>query len=166
MLERSLRTLVGAIVILGLAVPAGGQNWCCKTVSFDSQWCQRDDCLGAGCLDGQSGVCSPLSDCICKDLVPYRTKNFCVLFKSCQRSNEDLEFAKDIVQLYTQRAASDSCIDALTRAICSYHFPLCESDSKDFKYICDSVCQQVKRNCGNVTLPYFAAEGSRCKPPG
>jgi hypothetical protein len=48
----------------------------------------------------------------------------------------DVDFGKEMVQLYKERLASDRCIEALTRAVCAYHFPLCTNDIKEHGKIC------------------------------
>ena len=48
----------------------------------------------------------------------------------------DVDFGKEMVMLYTERLASDRCIEALSRVVCAYHFPLCTNDVKEHGKIC------------------------------
>ncbi|KAJ1494137.1 hypothetical protein T484DRAFT_1928018 [Baffinella frigidus] len=139
-----------------------GEQVCCKEISWESDWCHREECYGQGCAPGSDSVCSSLDDCLCRSSVDYDTRSSCTTILSCDNARRDYNFAQDMVQLYNGLKASERCREAITEVTCAYHFPLCVSDTEERRSVCSSSCKTLQTEC-NITLAYFARDGSRCQ---
>ena len=107
-------------------------NFCCLKITWTADWCRTSDCLGLGCQTREDIACSDIMSSVCAPIVPYTTRSFCTVIESCRLATLDLEFAKRMVELYTESKPRQVCAEALTKVICSYHFPLCEQDDKTY----------------------------------
>jgi hypothetical protein len=97
-------------------------NFCCLKITWTADWCRTSDCLGLGCQTREDIACSDIMSCVCAPLVPYTTRSFCTVIESCRLATLDLEFAKRMVELYTESKPRQICAQALTKVICSYHY--------------------------------------------
>ena len=50
----------------------------------------------------QFGIMQDIESCVCASIVPYTTLSFCTIIESCRLAKLDLQFASNMVQLYTQ----------------------------------------------------------------
>ena len=145
-------------------------NYCCVEIPWTPDWCVSSDCLGLGCVpqSNQNGFfqCSDIQSCICAPIVQYSTLSFCTVIESCKLAKIDYEFAKKMVNLYTEVTVPMGCLDSLTRILCSYHFPECEKDNAAYNQICFDACLDMFRQCSNqksnISLAHFASVGARC----
>jgi len=96
--------------------------------------CLQPDCLGLGCdkTGAPDFQCSDIESCVCSKIVPYTTLSFCTVIESCRLAKLDLEFAKSMVQLYSQvgshaHARGDThmlCDARIVFSLCSQHIQL------------------------------------------
>ena len=122
-------------------------NFCCLKISWTADWCRTADCLGLGCQTREDIACSDIMSCACAAIVPYTTRSFCTVIESCRLAKVDITFAKKMVELYTESKPRQVCAEALTKVICSYHFPLCEQDDKTYQQICFDTCMRMFIEC-------------------
>jgi hypothetical protein len=55
--------------------------------------------------------------------------------------------ATELATVALQGTPTTACLDALTTALCAYHFPRCEFDEKRFPAVCYDTCQTLLMQC-------------------
>jgi hypothetical protein len=55
--------------------------------------------------------------------------------------------ATELATVALQGTPTTACLDAMTTALCAYHFPRCEFDEKRFPAVCYDTCQTLKMQC-------------------
>jgi hypothetical protein len=55
--------------------------------------------------------------------------------------------ATEIATRALQGTPTTACLDAITTALCAYHFPRCEDDEKRFPAVCYTTCDTLKLQC-------------------
>jgi hypothetical protein len=53
----------------------------------------------------------------------------------------------ELATIALQGTPTTACLDAITTALCAYHFPRCESDEKRFPAVCYQTCSNLKLQC-------------------
>ena len=71
--------------------------------------------------------------------------------------------ATEIATRALQGTPTTACLDAITTALCAYHFPRCEDDEKRLPAVCYATCQTLKLQC-KIELDdiVLVQERSRC----
>jgi hypothetical protein len=78
--------------------------------------------------------------------------SFCTVKKSCANAKRDVKVGAEKATVLLQGNPTQQCLDAITTAICAYHFPRCEDDEKRFPTVCYNTCNNLKEQCGGLEL--------------
>ncbi len=98
----------------------------------------------------------------------YSSMSFCTVKKSCANAKNgwgsfsftpkadrgvsfwlECRFAQatEMATAALQGTPNTQCLDAITTALCAYHFPRCEDDEKRFPAVCYDTCQNLELQC-------------------
>lgn len=167
------RFVIALILVLIPCINAA-TTYCCLKPNFGSNWCHSSSCLGAGCRNipdpitkqSQSNyLCDDLSNCICGGMVStYSSMSFCTVKKSCANAKNGFAQATEMATAALQGTPNTQCLDAITTALCAYHFPRCEDDEKRFPAVCYDTCQTLKLQC-KLQLDDIVLIQGRCQGP-
>ena len=78
--------------------------------------------------------------------------SFCTVKKSCANAKVGVKAGAEKATVLLQGTPTQQCLDAITTAICAYHFPRCEDDDKRFPTVCYDTCNNLEENCGGLKL--------------
>jgi hypothetical protein len=83
---------------------------------------------------------------------PWKTMSFCTVKKSCANAKVGVKKGAEAATVLLQGTPTQQCLDAITTAVCAYHFPRCEDDDKRFTTVCYDTCNTLKEECGGLLL--------------
>jgi hypothetical protein len=83
---------------------------------------------------------------------PWKTMSFCTVKKSCANAKVGVKKGAEAATVLLQGTPTQQCLDAITTAVCAYHFPRCEDDDKRFTTVCYDTCNTLKEECGGLQL--------------
>jgi hypothetical protein len=93
-----------------------------------------------------------------------KSMSFCTVKKSCANAKRDVKKGAEQATVLLQGNPTQQCLDAITTAVCAYHFPRCEDDDKRFPTVCYNTCNNLEQQCGGLQLDKIVLVQVRLTP--